>query len=53
MSEDESPRGCSSAIEALDDLVKVVGPVLVDKSIEPIVSTIQKLLEGEINEDDS
>jgi hypothetical protein len=43
MTEDETSRGSSAAIEALDDLVKAVGPVLIDKSIDSITEALTKL----------
>ena len=54
MTEDESRRPASSAIEALNDLIKAVGPVLIDRSIDPLTQAIIQLFESQVaQEDDS
>ena len=53
MTEDEDKRVKGAAVEALDDLCKDIGPVLVDRSIEPIKDAIIRLLETDVVEENS
>ena len=53
MTEDEDKRVKGAAVEALDDLCKDIGPVLVDRSIEPIKDAIIRLLENDVVEENS
>jgi hypothetical protein len=53
MTEDEDKRVRGSAVEALDDLCKEIGPVLVDRSIEPIKDAIIRILETDVVEENS
>lgn len=53
MTEDDDKRVKGAAVEALDDMCKEIGPVLVDRSIEPIKDAIIRLLETDVAEDDS
>lgn len=53
MTEDDDQRIRGTAVEALNDLSKEIGPVLVDKSIEPIKDAIIRLLESDVAEEDS
>jgi hypothetical protein len=46
MTEDDSREVQACAIEVFDNLVKEVGPVLVDGQIEQIVTAVVMLLEG-------
>lgn len=43
MTEDDSSRGSSAAINALNDLIKAIGPVLVDQSVEKVTQAIIQL----------
>ena len=40
MTDNESSRASSTAIEAFNDLIKAIGPVFIDKSIEAITETL-------------
>ena len=53
MTEDEDKRVRGAAVEALDDLCKEIGPVLVDRSIEPIKDAIIRILETDVVEENS
>jgi hypothetical protein len=53
MTEDDIPRVRGAAVEAFDDMCKEVGPVLVDRSLEPIKDAIIKILETDVIEEDS
>lgn len=48
MTEDDDNRVKGAAVEALDDICKEIGPVLVDKSLEPIKDAIIRLLETDV-----
>lgn len=50
MTEDDDKRVRGAAVEALDDMCKEIGPVLVDRSIEPIKDAIIRLLETDVAE---
>jgi hypothetical protein len=48
MTEDEDQRIRGSAVESLNDLCKEIGPIMVDRSIEPIKDAIIRLLESDV-----
>jgi hypothetical protein len=48
MTEDDDNRVKGAAVEALDDICKEIGPVLVDRSLEPIKDAIIRLLETDV-----
>lgn len=50
MTEDENRRPASVAIEALDDLIKAVGPVCIDRSIDSITQALIQLFESQVAE---
>lgn len=52
MTEDDSSRGSSAAINALNDMIKAIGPVLIDQSIDKINKAIIQLFESQIAEED-
>ena len=53
MTEDDDKRVRGAAVEALDDMCKEIGPVLVDRSLEPIKDAIIRLLESDVAEENS
>jgi hypothetical protein len=53
MTEDEDKRVRGCAVEALDDMCKEVGPVLVDRSLEPIKDAMIRILETDVVEENS
>lgn len=53
MTEDDENRVRGAAVQALDDLCKEIGPVLVDRSLEPIKDAIIRLLENDVAEENS
>ena len=47
MSQDESNKSASVAIESLEELIKEIGPVLIDKSMDTIKDVLMRLLESQ------
>lgn len=52
MIEDDSNRSASQAITSLDELIRALGPVSIDHSIDKITKAIIQLLESQEAEDD-
>lgn len=52
MTEDDNRRPASVAIEALNDLIKAVGPVAIDQSIETVTQALIQLFESQVAEED-
>ena len=52
MTEDENRRPASVAIESLDSLIKAIGPVCIDRSIDGITQALIQLFESQVAEED-